>query len=145
MADIALYSGLFGNAFIAATLLPAFSEIALAALLQSNTGAPFLLFIAATTGNIAGAIVNWWLGKGIARFQHKRWFPFKETAVEAAKRHFNRFGKWSLLMAWLPIVGDPLTLVAGVLKTPFPIFLLLVSIGKAMRYGMIIGAFYYIG
>lgn len=141
LTDIAIYGGLFWNAFIAATLLPAFSEIALAALLQAGNNS-VLLFLAATSGNVAGSIVNWWLGKGIAGYGHKRWFPFRPDHIEKATRHFNRFGKWSLLMAWLPVVGDPLTLVAGILKTPFPLFLVLVTLGKAARYGFIIGAFY---
>lgn len=137
LTDASIYLGLFGNAFVAATLLPAFSEIALAALLNSGKGIPLLLFLAATLGNVAGSITNWWLGVGLSRFEHKRWFPFKTDTITRATNHFNRYGVWTLLLAWLPVVGDPLTLVAGILRTPFPTFLLLVTIGKAVRYGFI--------
>ncbi|MEX0300159.1 MAG: YqaA family protein [Kordiimonas sp.] len=142
MADIAIYAGLFWNAFLAATLLPAFSEIALAALLHNGNGIPFLLFLAATLGNVLGSVVNWWLGRGLANFQNRPWFPFKPHHIERATDHFSRYGKWSLLFAWLPVIGDPLTLVAGILRTPFPTFLLLVTFSKASRYGVILLLFY---
>jgi len=138
--DFLIYLSLFWNAFIAATLLPAFSEVALAGLLKTGAGAPVWLFVAATTGNVAGSTVNWWLGRSLCTFQHKRWFPFKARQLEKAGKHFQRFGNWALLFSWLPVIGDPLTLVAGTLRTPLPLFLLLVTIGKAVRYGLIIFA-----
>lgn len=140
--ELGIYLGLFWNAFIAATLLPAFSEIALAALLETEVGLPWILFLAATSGNVAGSVVNWWLGSRIVSFQDRRWFPFSETQIQKATKHFERYGKWSLLFAWLPVVGDPLTLVAGVLHTRLTTFLLLVTIGKAARYGLILYIFY---
>lgn len=141
LPDLAIYLGLFGNAFLAATLLPAFSELALVALLETGTGIPLLLFLAATVGNVGGSVVNWWLGRSLCHFEDKPWFPFKKRHIDRASSHFSRYGKWSLLFAWLPVVGDPLTLVAGTLRTPFPIFILLVSIGKSFRYGLILFAF----
>ena len=136
--DLAIYFGLFWNAFIAATLLPAFSEIALASLIAKGTGLPLVLFFAATAGNVAGSALNWWLGSRLVDFKDKRWFPFSEKTIARASTHFSHYGRWSLLFAWLPIVGDPLTLVAGVLNTPFTSFIFLVSVGKAARYGAII-------
>ena len=136
--DLAFYFGLFWNAFIAATLLPALSEIALASLVATGTGDPLVLFASATAGNVAGSVLNWWLGYRLAEFKDRKWFPFTEKHISQASRHFNRYGKWSLLFAWLPIVGDPLTLVAGVFKIRFMPFLLLVGIGKALRYGVIV-------
>lgn len=133
-----IYGGLFWNAFIAATLLPAFSELALAALLAEGTADPFLLFAAATSGNVLGSVVNWYLGLHLSRFQNRRWFPFKKASMQKAQQHFSKFGIWSLLFAWLPVIGDPLTLIAGVLKTRLLTFLILVSIGKALRYGLIV-------
>lgn len=136
--DLALYITLFWNAFIAATLLPALSEITLASLVAAGTGIPLALFVTATTGNVAGSILNWWLGHRLADFKDRKWFLFSEKQISGASEHFNRYGKWALLFAWLPIVGDPLTLVAGIFKVRFLPFLLLVTAGKALRYGVII-------
>ena len=136
--ELALYGGLFLNAFIAATLFPALSELSFATLLASGTGVPLLLFLTVTIGNVAGAFVNYWLGLRIASFQHRKWFPFTHKQIDQATRQFERFGKWSLLFAWLPIIGDPLTLVAGLLRTDFRFFALLVTIGKATRYALVV-------
>jgi membrane protein YqaA with SNARE-associated domain len=101
-------------------------------LLDSAT--PWLLVAIASVGNILGSVINWLLGRGIERFRHRRWFPVKEPELAKAQRWYQRYGKWSLLMSWAPIIGDPLTLVAGVLREPFPVFLALVSIAKTIRY-----------
>jgi membrane protein YqaA with SNARE-associated domain len=93
---------------------------------------------AATSGNTLGSCFNWYLGRRLLDFQHKRWFPFSAAAIDKAQRQFKRFGPFSLLLAWLPVVGDPLTLIAGVLKVPFRLFFLLVLLGKALRYGVLI-------
>lgn len=132
-----IYLGLFLSAFIAATLLPAFSELSFAAALTQSEASPLGLFLAVSTGNILGAIVNWWLGRYLSHHSGKKWFPFKPASIEKASLQFNKYGHWSLLFAWLPIVGDPLTFVAGILKTPFRTFLLFVSIGKTARYAVI--------
>lgn len=136
-----IYLSLFFTAFIAATLLPAFSEVALAASLSTNASI-FLLWLSATAGNTLGSCVNWYLGREILRFKPKlinsRWFPVTESQLERAQNRFSRFGVWSLLLAWLPIVGDPLTFVAGVMKVRFGLFLCLVVVGKGVRYGVIV-------
>jgi membrane protein YqaA with SNARE-associated domain len=136
-----IYLSLFFTAFIAATLLPAFSEVALAASLSTNASI-FLLWLSATAGNTLGSCVNWYLGREILRFKPKlinsRWFPVTELQLERAQNRFSRFGVWSLLLAWLPIVGDPLTFVAGVMKVRFGLFLCLVVVGKGVRYGVIV-------
>jgi len=137
IADITLYGGLFLNAFIAATLLPAFSELSFAALLAAGEGIPVLLFASVTTGNILGAVVNYWLGVRLIDFQDRKWFPFAPAQISRATARFNKYGKWSLLFAWLPIIGDPLTLIAGILRTDIKLFLILVTIGKAARYAVI--------
>ncbi|MEH8015810.1 DedA family protein [Rheinheimera muenzenbergensis] len=131
------YLSLFGSGFIAATLFPASSEALLLALLAQGY-TPLWLFVAATAGNTLGSCVNWYLGLRLLDFQHKRWFPVSARAIAAAQQQFGRFGKLSLLFAWLPVVGDPLTLVAGVMKIPFIPFLLLVLLGKAVRYALLI-------
>ena len=132
-----VYLSLFFSGLLAATLFPASSEVLLVALLQQGY-TPWWLFVAATAGNTLGSCVNWWLGIQLRRFQHKRWFPVSPGALEKARLQFQRFGSWSLLFSWLPVLGDPLTLVAGVLKVRFALFLLLVASGKALRYALLL-------
>ena len=107
------YGGLFGAAFLAATILPMQSEALLVALLLSKKYSPVLLLMAASCGNILGAVVNWWLGRGIDRFRHRSWFPVKEYRLLQAKSWYHRYGRWSLLLSWAPIIGDPLTVIAS--------------------------------
>lgn len=127
------YVGLFATAFLAATLLPAQSEALLVALLLADHP-PWLLVLVATAGNVLGSTVNWWLGRGIERFRERRWFPVGPAALARAQRWYARVGKWSLLLSWVPVVGDPLTLVAGVMREPLAPFLLLVTLAKLGRY-----------
>ena len=89
---------------------------------------------AAIIGNTAGSVFNWWLGRYARHFETRRWFPFTPADIEKASARFARFGAASLLLAWLPLIGDPLTFVAGLLRVPFSVFLPLVAIGKAARY-----------
>ncbi len=132
-----IYITLFFTSFLAATLLPAASELLLANLVSQGYSLS-LLWLSATLGNTLGSCVNWWLGKEIVRFKSKSWFPVSESALIRAQHHFQRYGQWSLLFAWLPIVGDPLTLLAGVLRVPFPIFVILVAVGKGLRYALVL-------
>lgn len=134
MEALAACAGLFLAAFAAATLLPAQSEALLAGLLLSGRYEAALLILSAASGNVLGSVVNWLLGRSLERFSGRRWFPVKPAALEKAKGWYRRWGRWSLLLSWLPVVGDPLTLVAGVLREPFPVFLALVTIAKLSRY-----------
>jgi len=81
-----------------------------------------------------GSLVNWALGSYSRNLSTKKWFPFKEIQIERSSKWFRKFGKWSLLFAWVPVVGDPLTLVAGILRVKFIDFIILVAIGKVSRY-----------
>ena len=128
------YLGLAFSACIAATLLPMQSEAALVALLTLEPSAVYSLVLVASSGNVLGSQINWWLGTQLHCWQSRRWFPVKPTQLKRAERWYQRYGRWSLLLSWLPIVGDPLTLIAGVLREPFWRFTLLVSIAKAGRY-----------
>jgi membrane protein YqaA with SNARE-associated domain len=130
---IADYLLLFGSAFLAATILPFYSEVVLFALLRAG-GDPVLLVVIATLGNTLGAVVNWLLGRYLLHFQDRRWFYFSRPQIERAQRWFQRYGFWSLLMAWAPVGGDALTLIAGIMKVRLWLFLLLVGLGKAARY-----------
>lgn len=134
MNDLAIYSSLLISAFSAATLLPGSSEALLTGFIATEQGVPVLLFTVATIGNVAGSAVNWVLGRFFIHFRDRKWFPVSERRYSQAVRWYERFGFWSLLFAWLPIVGDPLTVIAGALRTRFWLFLLLVSIGKGGRY-----------
>ncbi|WP_262691115.1 YqaA family protein [Kordiimonas aestuarii] len=135
--DLTLYLGLFLNALIAATLLPALSEVALASLIATGKGQPIVLVLAATSGNVLGSVINWWLGLACLKYQHRRWFPFSHTQLKRGSRLFDRFGYPALLFAWLPVVGDPLTFAAGVLRMRFVPFVLFVTTGKLVRYILI--------
>jgi membrane protein YqaA with SNARE-associated domain len=132
--DIVSYAGLFLTALVAATILPAQSEAALVALLIAGEQPAWALVAVAGVGNVLGSVINWFLGRGIDRLRHHRWFPVKEEGLETAGRWYRCWGKWSLLLSWAPIIGDPLTVAAGVLREPFPIFLILVTIAKVGRY-----------
>jgi len=133
------YLGLFAAAFVAATLLPFYSEIALAGLQAAGYDALSLWFWA-TAGNTLGAAVNWAIGRWLMHFQDRRWFPFKGRQVAIAQRWFQRWGVWSLLMAWLPVGGDALTFIAGLMRVRFDLFFLLTAIGKGARYAVLLGA-----
>jgi len=134
MTGIAALAGLFTAAFVAATIIPAQSEAVLAALLLAGNHPVVLLLVVATVGNVLGSAVNWALGRGIEKFRHRRWFPADAAALERAQYWYQRYGRWSLLLSWAPFVGDPLTIIAGVLREPFWSFLLLVTIAKLARY-----------
>ena len=124
---------LFASAFLAATILPFYSEVMLFALLREG-GDPVVLVLIATLGNTLGAVVNWVLGRYLLHFQGRRWFYFSSAQIEKAQRWFQRYGFWSLLLAWMPVGGDALTLIAGVMKVRMWLFLVLVGTGKALRY-----------
>lgn len=137
MVDLAAYAGLFFAAFIAATIFPMQSEAVLVGLILSDRYALAALVLTASVGNTLGSVVNWLMGLGVERFRDRRWFPVKPDKLEKAKTWYRKYGKWSLLLSWLPIGGDATTVVAGVLKEPLPTFLVLVFIGKTLRYGVV--------
>ena len=94
----------------------------------------WLLLGIATLGNVLGSVVNWLLGRSVERFKERRWFPVSAKQLDKARGHYARWGHWTLLLSWVPIIGDPLTLVAGVMREPLWRFLLLVSVAKSARY-----------
>ena len=128
------YTSLFFSALIAATILPMQSESVLVGLLLTTEHPALALLMVATVGNVLGAVLNWYLGRYVRRFQHRRWFPASEAQIARAQNWYRRYGRWSLLGSWLPIVGDPLTVVAGIMREPLLPFVLLVTIAKATRY-----------
>ncbi len=134
MEDFLILAGLFANALAAATILPVQSEALLAGLLLKSEFAPWLLIAVASVGNILGSCINWGLGRSIERFRHKKWFPASDKALAAAQARYARGGKWWLLLSWVPLIGDPLTVMAGVMQERLLTFVLLVSVAKIGRY-----------
>jgi membrane protein YqaA with SNARE-associated domain len=137
MTDLAAYGSLFLAALLAATLVPAQSESVLTGLLLAGGQPAVALVAVASLGNILGSVINWLIGRGVERFRDRRWFPASASQLERAQAQYQRFGYWSLLLAWVPIIGDPLTLAAGIMREPLWRFLLLVSIGKIGRYAVL--------
>ena len=133
----AAYLFVAASAFLAATLLPFYSEVVLLPLLIEGKD-PVLLWLAATSGNTLGAAVNWLLGRFMLHYQDRSWFPVKRRQLVRAEAWFQRYGVWSLLFAWLPVGGDALTFIAGLMRIRFDIFLLLTGAGKGARYALVI-------
>jgi membrane protein YqaA with SNARE-associated domain len=140
MNDVWALGSLFVTAFLAATVLPAQSEFLLAGLHLTGAYGKAALVGVATAGNVLGSVVNWLLGRYLIHFRHRRWFPVKPALLDRATAWYQTWGFWSLLLAWAPFIGDPLTLVAGILRENFWIFLALVTLGKAARYIVVVTA-----
>jgi len=138
LPELIAHFALAFSAFLSATLLPGTSEAALLASAAEWPDAVVSLFIVATAANTTGSVVNWWLGSHLDRFAGARWFPVTKEQVSKAQHYSQRYGIWSLLFAWIPVIGDPLTLVAGIMRVPFLLFLLLVGTGKAFRYAALL-------
>ncbi len=134
MWELSAYLGLFLAAFSAATLLPTQSEAVLVGLLLTKTYPAWALLAVASVGNVLGSFVNWVLGRYIEHFRHKRWFPASQAQMEKAQHAYQRYGRWSLLLSWVPIIGDPLTVIAGVMREPLWRFLGIVALAKTGRY-----------
>ncbi|WP_394193212.1 YqaA family protein [Pseudoalteromonas atlantica] len=128
------YLTLFFTAFISATLLPSSSEIVLTAMITKGDYVLWLLWVSATIGNVLGSCVNYWLGTQVMRFKDRKWFPVSPQGIKKAQTRFQKYGVYSLLFAWLPIIGDPLTVVGGIFKVRWWTFLWLVTLGKGARY-----------
>ena len=134
MIELSVYAGLFLAALLAATVLPMQSEALLVGLLLTGDYPVAALLVTASLGNVLGAVLNWLLGRGLERFRDRRWFPVSAARLEQARAWYHRWGRWSLLLSWAPIIGDPLTLVAGVLREPFSSFIVIVTLAKLARY-----------
>ena len=134
MNSLEAYTSLFISSFLSSTILPGHSEITLTTLFLLEKYSQFLLIFFASLGNILGSIVNWFLGLYITKFINKSWFPFSQKQLDKASSWYLKHGKWSLFLCWVPIIGDPLTIVAGMFRVPLIIFIIIVSISKVLRY-----------
>ena len=130
--------GLFLAAFAAATMIPAQSEAVLVALILAGNQPIWLLLFLASVGNVLGSAVNWAMGRFLIRFADRPWFPFSQARMDNATGWYARWGHWSLLASWVPMIGDPLPLVAGVLREPFWRFVLIVTVAKSGRYMVLV-------
>ncbi len=127
------YIGLFTASFLAATILPLSSEIVLGLLLYNGFN-PVALISVATTGNVLGSLLNYAAGFWGNLFLFEKVFKLSESEFMKAQKRFSRYGSFSLLLAWVPIIGDPLTIIAGALKINIFLFIFLVTTGKLARY-----------
>ncbi len=131
-----VYLTLFLVAFLSATLLPMGSEALLLYDISQNHSL-LLLWIFATLGNTLGSMVNYWLGlKGETYLEEKGHLSAEK--MEKARGFFDTYGGWTLLLSWVPIIGDPLTFIAGVLRYNFKWFSLIVAVAKGTRYAIVI-------
>ena len=138
MSELAAHLTLLGAAFLAATIVPGSSELVLVGLVLDRPEAVATLFLAATIGNTAGSAANYVLGRWFLGYATRRWFPTSQKQLDRAGAWFGRYGAWSLLLAWLPIVGDALTVIAGTVRMNIYAFLSLVGAGKAARYAAVL-------
>ena len=134
IAAAAAYFGLFLAALAAGSILPVPSEAALVAVILTSDDPVWIAVAVATAGNVTGSLINWFLGRTIERLRGSRWFPASEASIERAARWYHKYGRWSLLLSFIPIIGDPLTIVAGVMKEQIRFFLVVVTIAKLGRY-----------
>ena len=139
MTALSAYLSLFLAAFLAATIIPAQSEGVLAGLLLTKDYPVWTLIAVASVGNTLGSLINWWLGRGIEHFKDRKWFPVKAKDLSKAQGWYARYGCWSLLLRWVPFIGDPITVAAGVMREKFLPFLLIVGAAKTLRYVFIAG------
>jgi membrane protein YqaA with SNARE-associated domain len=110
------------------------SEAVLVGLLLTGDHSVAALLAVASCGNVLGSVCNWWLGRYIERYRQRSWFPVSEHRLRQARQWYRRYGRWSLLLSWAPVIGDPLTVAAGIMRESLPVFLVIVSVAKAGRY-----------
>jgi membrane protein YqaA with SNARE-associated domain len=138
MTEASALLGLFLSAFLAATLIPAQSELGLGYLVINTDYSMVLLVTVASLGNITGATINWFIGRGVARS------VVSSEKTKASKRYwivinwYKKYGQWTLLLSWARFIGDPITVIAGIFKVPLKTFLLIVALAKTSRYVLIV-------
>ena len=133
-----IYFSLFIFCLSLGTFFPFASESYLASLLISEKYNVILLLVFASLGNILGSVISWLFGYFMNYFIQKPWFPLNKYLFQKASNIFKKYGKWSLLLSWVPIIGDPIAFAAGALRYNFILFIIFISIGKFGRYFLII-------
>lgn len=130
------YPSLFLLSLLASTLLPLGSEWLLVAMIAQRHD-PLTVVLVATAGNCLGACTSYAIGIYGGSFLAEKLLRIDAPAREKAQRFFQRYGSWSLLLSWLPVVGDPLCLAGGLMRVPFARFSVLVATGKIARYALV--------
>ena len=134
MNAIEVYASLFISSFLSSTILPGHSEIILTAFIFLKKYPIIDLIFFASIGNILGSILNWCIGYFLTNLKDRKWFPINKSQLTRASSWFLKYGKWTLFLSWVPIIGDPLTIIAGIFRVPIYTFILIVSLAKTMRY-----------
>ncbi len=132
-----IYFSLFIFCLSLGTFFPFASEAYLVKLLLSGKYDVFLLLLFASFGNILGSVISWVFGYFVYFFIKKPWFPINKFLFQKASDIFKKYGKWSLLLSWVPFIGDPIAFAAGTFRYNILFFLIFVSIGKVARYLLI--------
>lgn len=127
----------FFIAFLSASLIPIQGALIMLALLASGKYTDWLLVLVACAGTLAGIGINWILGRYLSRFQNEKWFPVKTSYMDKAKLLFDRHGRATLLLAGVPLIGDPITIVAGALRINFGFYFLTAGLSKCAQYGLV--------
>lgn len=126
----------FFAAAVSASILPGTTEVAMAAAIGAFKLGPVPVILAATTGSVFGSAVQWAIGRYLANYRDHKRFPLKPEQYERYSKWFQRYGVWALGMAWLPGVGDVLTLIGGLFRTPFALSMALVGLAKGARFAL---------
>ena len=130
MSDLLSLASLFASSFLSATLLPGNSEVVLVAMLLSGVSQPWLLVLIATMGNSIGGLTNVILGSFFPLREKSRW-------QEKAAGWLKRYGAATLLLSWMPVIGDLLCLLAGWMRISWGPVLFFLCLGKALRYVLV--------
>ena len=134
MNAIEVYASLFISSFLSSTILPGHSEIILTAFIFLKKYPLIDLIFFASIGKILGWILNWCIGHFLTNLRDKKWFPINKSQLNRASSWFLKYGKWTLFLSWVPIIGGPLTIIAGIFRVPILTFILIVSLAKTIRY-----------
>ena len=134
MNAIEVYASLFISSFLSSTILPGHSEIILTAFIFLKKYPIIDLIFFASIGNILGSILNWCIGYFLTNLKDRKWFPINKSQLTRASSWFLKYGKWTLFLSWVPIIGDTLTIIAGIFRVPIHTFIFIVSLAKTMRY-----------
>ena len=128
---------IWGDGAIKGGFMAGAADVSLRLVQEQGAEICAIMASSASVGNVVGSTINWAMGRSIEKLRERRWFPIKPRALERAENWYRRFGRWTLLLSWTPVIGDPLTMIAGVLREPLWSFLLIVAIAKTARYAVI--------
>lgn len=140
MSQIGELAGLFVSALVSATVLPGISEAVLVGVLALGSSTTAIAVAVATAGNTTGSVLNWVIGRFLGSYRDHPRFPVSPEDFERWVAAFRRWGAWLLFLSWVPVIGDPLTVIAGVLRTPLWLFVPIVALAKLSRYLVVAGA-----